>query len=371
MVRGTPIPSINQEYRVSRVLPLVVVFCLGACSKGTPASAQTQTAAPPAAAAQGTAAAAQGTAAAAQKTEAPAKPVPAQLPDVLARVNGESITKADFEKAVQNIEQRAGGPVPPDQRDRIYRGILDQLVGEKLLLQETKTRKVDVPEAEIDARVAEIRKQFPTEDAFKQLLTEQHLTLDQLKADARQDMAVNKMLDAELASKVAVSPEDVQGFYNQNPQYFQQGEKVRASHILITVPKEADAATKAQARAKADDLLKQARGGQDFAALAKANSQDPGSAQNGGDLGLFGKGEMVPQFDAVAFSQKPGTISDVVETDFGFHIIKVAEKQPPSAVPLDQAKGQIQQYLEQQKRQQQMQAFVDSLKAKGKVEILI
>jgi len=354
---------------VKRVVPFVVVLCLAACSKSTNAAAQTKPAAPaPPATAP---ASAQATAPAAQQPQPAAKPVPAELPDVLARVNGETISKADFERAIQNVEQRAGGPVPPDQRDRIYRGVLDQMVGYKLLTQETKARKVAVPDADIDARVAQLRQQFPTEDAFKQVLTQQHMTVEQLKSDARQDMAVEKLINDAIGAKVTVKPEDVEAFYKSNQDHFQQPERVHASHILIQVPKDADAATKAQAKAKAEDLLKQARAGKDFAELARQNSQDPGSAPNGGDLGFFGKGEMVGPFNDVAFSQKPGTISDVVATDFGYHIIKVIEKQPAGVVALDQAKPQIQQYLENQARQQQTEAFVQSLKAKGKVDIYI
>jgi len=344
---------------VNRLPTLAIIVALVACSAGTsaaaqsppPASGQASPTAPPAAAA--------------------AKPFPAELPDVLARVNGEAINKGEFEKAVKSIEQRAGGPVPADQRDRIYRAVLDQMVGYKLLIQESKTRHVEVPDAEIETRIGQIRQQFPNEDAFKQVLSQQNLTVEQLKDDARQDMAVTKLINDEIAGKVTVKPEDVQAFYTQNPQHFKQPEKVHASHILIQVPKDADAATKAQARAKIDDLLKQARGGKDFAELAKQNSQDPGSAPNGGDLGFFEAGQMVGPFNDAAFAQQPGTISEVVETTFGFHIIKVIEKQQAGLVPLDEAKGQIQEYLEGQGREQQTVAFVNTLKAKGKVEIYI
>ena len=302
---------------------------------------------------------------------AAAKPVPADLPEVMARVNGETISKADFEKALKSVEQRAGGPVPAEQRDRVYRGVLDQMVGYKLLIQEAKTRKVAVPDADIDQRIGQIRQQFPSEEVFNQALAQQHLTVQQLKDDAREDMAVAKLINDEVAGKVTVKPEEVQAFYTQNPQHFQQPEKVHASHILIQVPKDADAATKAQARAKIDDLLKQARGGADFADLAKNNSQDPGSAPNGGDLGFFEQGQMVGPFNDAAFAQQPGTISDVVETTFGFHIIKVIEKQSAGLVPLEQAKDQIQEFLEDQGREQQTEAFVAALRAKGKIEIFI
>jgi peptidyl-prolyl cis-trans isomerase C len=351
------------------VLPLVVLLCLPACSKSTAAKADASGAAQGAPATAQTAPSAPGTATAPE--QAPAKAVPAQLPEVVAKVNGEAITKADFEKAIMNIESRAGGPVPPAERDRVYRGRLDQLVGYRLLIQETKTRKVAVPDADVEEKLGAIRKQFPTEDAFKQTLAQQKMSVEQLKADARQDMAVAKLISDEVTPKISVKPDEVATFYAQNPQHFQQGDRVRASHILITVPKDADAATKAAARAKAEGLLKELKAGKDFATLAKANSQDPGSAANGGDLGFFQKGEMVGPFNDVAFTLKPGSLSDVVETDFGFHIIKVVDKQAGRVVPIEEAKTQIEQFLQEQSREKETEAFVNALKAKSKVEILM
>jgi peptidyl-prolyl cis-trans isomerase C len=344
---------------VLRVLSLIVVLVFAACSK-TPAQANT---ANPSAAAQG--------AAAAPAQPEAVKPVPAQLPDVLARVNGEDVTRKEFEEFVQNLEGRAGGPVPADQRDRVYRSVLDQLVGYKLLLQETKARKVAVPDAEVDARIGEIRKQFPSEDVFMQMLIQRKMTLDQVKADARQDMAISKLIETEIASKIAVKPEQVQDFYAKNPDQFKQDERVRASHILIAFPENADAVAKTQAKTKAEQVLKDVKAGKDFAALAKEHSQDPGSAVNGGDLGFFQKGQMVGPFNDVAFSLAPGAISDLVETQFGYHIIKVAEKQPSRAVPLEEVRPQVEQFLQNQNREEQTETFVKSLRSKGKVEILI
>jgi peptidyl-prolyl cis-trans isomerase C len=343
---------------VIRTLVISAAIALCACSKSAPANAS---------AAQAPASGAQAAAPAPQ----PPKPVPAQLPDVLARVNGESVTKADFERAVGALEGRAGGPVPAAQRDQIYRNVLDQIVSYKLLVQETHTRKVDASDAEVDARVQQIQGQFPSEAAFKEMLTARHTTLDQLKSDARQDIAVQKMIDAEIAPKSAVKPEQLTDFYTKNPDQFKQPERVRASHILIGVPRGADAATKAQARAKADQVLKDVKAGKDFAALAKEHSQDPGSAAKGGDLGFFQQGQMVGPFNDAAFSLAPGAISDLVETEFGFHIIKVAEKQTSRTVPLDEVRPQLEQYLLERNRQEQTDVFVKGLRSKGKVEILI
>ena len=308
---------------------------------------------------------------AAQAPAPPAKPVPAQLPDVLARVNGESISKAEFDRAVASIEARAGGPMPPDQRDQILRTILDQIVGYKLLVQESHSRKVEASDTEVEARVQEIQKQFPDEGAFKQMLTARNTTLDQLRSDVRQDIAVQKMIDAEVEPKSAVKPEQLADYYAKNPNQFKQPDRVHASHILIGVPRGADAEAKAQARAKAEQVLKDVKAGKDFATLAKDNSQDPGSAPNGGDLGFFQPGQMVGPFNDAAFSLAAGAVSDIVETEFGFHIIKVAEKQPGRTIALDDVKPQLEQFLLQRNRQEQTDAFVNGLRSKGKIEILI
>ena len=342
-----------------RVLTLIVALVVCGCSKSTTEAAT------PAAAPAGAAAGSQATPA------PPAKPVPAQIPDVVARVNGEAITKTEFDRAVQNLEARAGGPIPPEQRDQVLRGVLDQIVGYTVLVQEGQARKVTVPDGEVDARITQIRGQFPSEEEFTKMLGERKLTLDEVKSDVRRDMTITKLIDAEIASKIAVTPEQVNDFYAKNPDQFKQGESVRASHILISVPKGADAAAKTVARTKAESVLKDAKGGQDFAALAKEHSADPGSAANGGDLGFFQQGQMVGPFNDAAFTLAPGAISDLVETEFGFHIIKVIEKKAGRTIPLEEVKPQVEQYLERLNRQQQTDAFVNGLKAKGKIEILI
>jgi peptidyl-prolyl cis-trans isomerase C len=344
---------------VRRIVLTIAVLFASACSKSNPAQAVTAAAGQPAAQAQ------------VSTPAAPIQPVPAQLPDVLARVNGETVSKTEFDSAVTNLEARAGGQVPADQRDRVFRGVLNQLVGYKLLSQEVKVRKVVVADAEVEARINEIRKQFPSEDVFMQMLQQRQVTVEKLRADARQDLAVNKLIQDEIGSKIAVTPEQVSDFYAKNPDQFKQGERVRASHILIAFPQNADAAAKAAARTKAEQVLKDVKAGKDFAALAKEHSQDPGSAANGGDLGYFQKGQMVGPFNDTAFSLAPGATSDLVETQFGYHIIRVADKQSARGLPLDEVRPQIQQYLENQNRQQQTEAFVNALKAKGKVEILI
>jgi len=350
---------------VRRVISIIVVMTLAGCSRSTAADVKPQ-------AAPATGAAASPTApAAAPAPLPPAKPVPAQLPDVVARVNGEAINKAELENAVKGLEGRAGGPVPADQRDRVYRGVLDDMIAYRLLVQEVKARKIIVPESDIDAQIAQIRGQFQTDAQFQQALTMQKMTLAAVRDDARSELGVEKLVETEIAGKIAVTPEAVTDFYQKNQDKFQQGARVRASHILIAVPETADAAAKQQAKTKAEAVLKDLKGGKDFAAAAKESSQDPGSAPSGGDLGFFEQGQMVPPFEQAAFALKPGAMSELVESPFGFHIIKVAEKQDARVVPLEEAKPKIDEFLSGQNRQTQTQAFVSTLKAKAKIEILI
>ena len=352
-----------------RAVSIVTIAVLAACSRTAPANATPQPALAPAASAQSAPPAPAATPQAPAADPA-AKPVPAQLPEVVARVNGEAISGKDLDDAVRAIAGRAG-PIPPDERDRVYRGVLDNMIGYRLMIQEAKARKITVPDAEVDAQVAQIRAQFPSDAQFQQALTAQRTTLEAVRNDARDGMSADKLVESEIASKVAVKPEAVTDFYQKNQDKFQQGPRVRASHILIGIPQNADAATKQQAKAKADALLKDLKAGKDFAAAAKENSQDPGSAPNGGDLGYFEKGQMVPPFEQAAFALKAGEMSEVVESQFGYHIIKVADKQESRVVPLEEAKGQIEEYLTQQNRHAETELFVNALRAKAKVEILI
>jgi peptidyl-prolyl cis-trans isomerase C len=299
------------------------------------------------------------------------KPMPPQIPEVLARVNGEKIERWEFDNAVKRMESRAGGPVPPDKRDEVLRGVLDQLVAYHLLAQESRARKLAVADTDVDARLADIRKGFPTEEAFKQGIAAQGLTLEQLKSQAKTSLEVAKVIETEVNSKVAVQDPEVKGFYDQNMERFKQGDTVHAAHILIGLPQGATAEQKTEAKTKAAAVLKTVKAGGDFATLARANSSDQGSAQNGGDLGFFPKGQMTPAFEEAAFKLKPGTVSPLVETPFGFHIIKVIERRAPRTAPFAEVSGQIKDFLTQGQREQKLEQFVEQVKAKGKIEILV
>jgi peptidyl-prolyl cis-trans isomerase D len=154
------------------------------------------------------------------------------------------------------------------------------------------------------------------------------------------------LMDRELARlKVTVTPNEIQRDYNDNMERYHTPEQIRASHILF----ETEGKNEADVRVKAEAVLKQVKGGADFAALAKQLSEDEGSKASGGDLNYFSRGRMVPEFDAVAFSMQPGQTSDLVKSQFGFHIIRVTERKPEETRPLEQVRPEIQERIASQK----------------------
>jgi peptidyl-prolyl cis-trans isomerase D len=162
-----------------------------------------------------------------------------------------------------------------------------------------------------------------------------------------------------MRTKIAVSEGDIQRAYNENIAQYTAPEQVRASHILLRTEGKDEAVVKA----KGEELLKQIKSGADFAELAKKNSEDPGSAPNGGDLDYFGRGRMVPEFDQAVFAMEPGQVSDLVKTQFGYHIIKVVDKKPAATKTLAEVRQQIQDQLAYERAQTQAADLADTMAA--------
>lgn len=359
--------SVTQGYGRWLICVLVLASAVScrkppAAEANNTAGTQGQSAAPP------TQAAPPAGPAAAQTPPAPPKPLPAQLPEVLAKVNGEPVRKTDFDRILRNIEL-SNGPIPAERRNEVLRGVLDQLITYTLMTQEAKTRNVTVTDAEVDSRIKQMRG-GGSDAEFKKALDARSMTLEQLRTDARIQLTIEKMMQAQVASLAAATDAEARQFYESNPDKFQQPETVRASHILLRVDPKAPEAARAVARTRIDGLLKRARSGEDFAALAKAHSQD-GSAAQGGDLGYFARGAMVPAFSEAAFSLKPGEISDVVATEFGLHILKVVDRKPPSTVPYDQVSARIIEFLSTQKKQEHARQFIEAARKRAQIEVLV
>jgi peptidyl-prolyl cis-trans isomerase C len=224
---------------------------------------------------------------------------------------------------------------------------------------------------EVTERIAKIKQQFPSEAEFQKELVKRHTTMAQLQEEQRRDLINAKTIESEVAPQLTVTDQDLDTFYKANPDQFKEPETVRASHILFGVAKDAAPAAKAATKTEAEGVLKRVKGGEDFAALAKQYSKDPGSAAVGGDLNYFPKGQMVPAFDAAAFALKQGEISELVETEFGYHIIKMTDRRSGRIVPLAEVKDRLSEFLKQRKQQELVQQYLLGLKTKYRVEVLI
>jgi peptidyl-prolyl cis-trans isomerase C len=243
--------------------------------------------------------------------------------EAVARVNGVAISAQELTRASKVMLSGQNGMLPSaDQQKEFEKQALQQLVSAELLYQAGQKLEIKDLDKQVDDKLAQGRAKFGNEEGFAKAMKELDMQEKDLRDYTRRDLIITNFIEKSIVPKVTVSEEDARKFYNENPDKFTKSEAVKASHILIGVDQKATAEEKKAAREKAEKLRKELAGGADFAALAKGNSTCP-SSQQGGDLGYFGKGQMVPAFEKAAFALKPGEISDVVETQFGYHIIKL------------------------------------------------
>jgi peptidyl-prolyl cis-trans isomerase C len=281
-------------------------------------------------------------------------------------VTGEELS-AEVEKTLYQYAAQ-GTPVTDEQRAELEKAVLDQLVERKLLLAAAEDEGIELEKDRIENELETIRGQFPDEDGFAQALSERGYTVESFKSEMAEIMLIQKFLEDVIAAGVSLSDEDIETFYTENPAYFETGESVTAAHILIQVDEEAGAEEKAAARSRIEEVADKIAAGEDFAALAREYSED-GSAQNGGELGTFGRGQMVPAFEEAAFALEPGEVSGIVETMFGFHILKVSQKTNSGVLPYEDAKEAIRSFLKQQKEQEAVTAYIEELKEEYTVEL--
>jgi parvulin-like peptidyl-prolyl isomerase len=298
-------------------------------------------------------------------------PVPRELPDVVARVDGEEIHKWEVEAALREITFGNMHPVPQSERDELVRLLLDRIIGHHLAADLARKRQVAVSDAELEQDLRAMRGRYPTDRAFEDTLDSFGVTREQLRHQRRLSLDVAKLVEAAVAPAVKVSDSDIEAYYRENQQRFQVPETVTASHILIRATPDAPASVRAEARRRAAGLLDEIRGGADFAKLAQAHSEDTGTAASGGLLGAFPRGRMDPAFEAAAFSTRPGEISDLVETSFGFHIIRVDQHQAGRLPPLDEVRTDVRELLIERGRQEGLTKLIEEARKGAKIEILI
>ena len=285
-------------------------------------------------------------------------------------VNGTVITQAELDSQMKIVIDRlsASGRLPdPSQLDQIRSQVLENLIARELLYQESQKKGIKISEEEVNQQLIKVKAQFPNEAEFNNALNRMNLTEASIKEKLERDLALKKLIDDEITPKVTVSDSEIRAFYDNNPATFKQPERVKASHILIKVDPQANAEQKAEAQKKIDLVQAKLQKGEDFGALAKEYSEGP-SGPKGGDLGYFTRGQMVKAFEEAAFAMKPGEVSGVVETRFGYHLIKVTDKTPEGTMPYNDVKEKLGEFLKQKKIQDEINVYVKKLEEKAKIE---
>jgi peptidyl-prolyl cis-trans isomerase C len=236
-----------------------------------------------------------------------------------------------------------------------------------VLYQESQKAGIKVKDQTIDEQLAAVKKRFPSDAEYKTALGKMNLTEDEVKMQISRGLATRKLIEQQVTNKIVITDVETQAYYEGNPQMFKQPGQVKASHILIKVEAGADDAQKAEARKKIETVQQKIKAGGDFAELAKEYSEGPSNTR-GGDLGFFRRGQMVKPFEDAAFTMKANDVSDIIETRFGYHIIKVYEIKPEQTLAYADVKDQLNQRIKQEKIEKEANLYISQLKKDAKIE---
>jgi peptidyl-prolyl cis-trans isomerase C len=311
------------------------------------------------------------------------------------------ILLSEFEKnATPVLEQFKKATPPSDQTPEritdIKKRVLDQMIDDRILAQEAKKKGLHVSQMEVDEGVKKVRTRFQSEDEFNKELQKEAMTYEAFRKHIQEQIATIKLIDQEVKAKTTPPTDsDVKELYDTLLAILQDkpipgshtasevdelkslaraldhrfGERVRARHILVRVGPNASKEERASALAKIKDVQRQLKGGTEFSDLAKKYSDDPGSKDRGGDLGYFSHGDMVDAFEKAAFALNVGQTSDIVSTDFGYHLIRIDEKKAASKFSYDDVKDDLKEYLFQQRAAKKFETYIKDLRSKADIKI--
>lgn len=305
----------------------------------------------------------------------PAAPSRAEVLDkVAAVVNDEVITQSELDQLLLTVYQQYRQAYTGDQlaqkMNEARMALLQQMIEDKLVYQESKRLKVTVSEEEINERLEEFKARFPSEQEFEKILARQGLTLTKLRDRYREQIAIRKLQQYQVQSKVLVTPKDIEEYYESHLADFTQAEAVEAKTITVRKSEEAVKAESADptARKKAEDVLRRLYAGEDFETVAREASEDTMAAE-GGNLGTIKRGDLVENLDEVIFTLQPGELSPVLETPMGYHIFRVEKKSAKKVLSLEEVRNKIRDYVYREKSRARFTEWVDELKKNAYIAI--
>jgi peptidyl-prolyl cis-trans isomerase C len=288
----------------------------------------------------------------------------------IALVNNTAVMRQDLDREMKLVAMkltRQGKPVDVEQLKPFEGKIRETLINRLLLLQQSHALGITVKDNLVTKALDEFKAVFQNEKDYQQALKNMGYTEEALKSQIKDGLAIKTLLDKEVIRKIVVSDQQVRSFYDDHPDLFRRPEQVKASHILIQVPENADDAKKAAAMAKIKALKERIDKGENFATLAMQYSDGP-SKTKGGDLGFFTRDQMVKPFADAAFALQPGQVSDVVTTRFGYHLIRVTDRKAAHTMAFNDVKDAISKRLHQQQEGKEISAYLEKLKEHAEIK---
>ena len=294
------------------------------------------------------------------------------ISSIVAVVNDELITSHDLSGEFQLMAREGNRkePFKPDEMAKLRSLAINRLVDRRLVDQKIRELDIKVTEEEIRQSVEEVKKQNNfTQEKLVEALAGQGLSFDRYKAQIKEQLERLRLMSQEVKAKVQVTGKEILDYYQANRSKFGEQELYRARHILLAIPKDAKEADIAKIREKGEQILKEARAGGDFLELAKKYSDDPNVAKDGGDLGTFRKGDLLPEMEEVVLKLNAGEVSAPIRSKSGFHILKLEQKSLGNIKPLDDVKGEIEESIYRQKSEARFSQWVSELRKNAAVEI--
>ncbi|MFL2914933.1 MAG: peptidylprolyl isomerase [Nitrospinia bacterium] len=316
-----------------------------------------------------------------KNSSAQSSPQSLKIPEVVAQVNGVDIQSKYIEFRMNQILKNVKRPLTIREKTSVVKDLIEKEIVRELVNQQGKKNNLEVGSGLIEKEMTALRKPYDSDEEFEKALGARNITIDDLKKSITVDINARKLLNQEIKGKITISDADVKKYYEENKHKFHRPESYRARHILAAIfPPDMLRSTPVtelqnkkeeltqKAEEKIDKIIKELKEGANFEELAKRISDDEASRENGGDLDVIYKGIFDPTFDEAVSKLNPGEISGKVETQFGFHVIKLTEKRPPEQAPFKELEEAIQKHLFMEEAKVLVASYVEDLKKEAKIK---
>jgi peptidyl-prolyl cis-trans isomerase SurA len=292
---------------------------------------------------------------------------------IAAIVNDEVVTLYDVNLEAQPIirEAEKKSPLTNETRSQIRRAALERLIEKKLVDQKIRELNIKVTDEEIRQAIDDVKKQnnMASQDVLVSALATQGLTFEQYRSQLKEQIEKLKLVSMEVRAKIQVGESETREYYEANRAKYSEDESFRARHIFFRTNEKAPAEDIKRTMNTALMVLAEAKSGKDFAELAKSYSEDPAARKDGGALGTFKKGDMMPELESAILAMKPGEVSELVYTTSGFHIVKLEERTSGKMKPFESVKAEIEETLYRKKSEDRFNLWAKELRTKASIEM--